>query len=449
MLLSLEQVESLAPDPGTLKRARSLARPKNFQGIGGNERALWAVALGSDHYETCIDLQGPAYRCSCPVPRPPCKHALGLLMLAATAPALVQDGEPPPSHAAWLHKRDAALQARESRAGGPVKDPKAQARRAAQRERHVTRGLEELQRFLEDCMRLGLADTARRTDDVWDQVQRRLIDAQARGLAGYLGWIREQIGNGGDWTGRVFYALARLHLMVSAYAQRERLDPALVEDLRDLIGWSRQREEILAQPPIEDDWLVLNRGLRYESGRYTQTVWLFAIQSRRFAQELSFATDFNRETLPSGYVPGTLIRAAAHFHSRYQPLRATLVRPRAFEYRSPEDLDALHAVAYPDLDRAIRALQERRARDPLGITWPLLIRDLRPVLKDHQLALADAAGRLLPLDRDFRQKWRFLALTGPEPTHVFLTHDGFHGRPWAIWRDARWFALNLDETDDA
>ena len=123
MRLSMEQVEALAPDPGTLKRAKKLARPQNFKDVGCNDRAVWAVAVGSSTYDTCVDLQGPAYRCSCPVPRPPCKHALGLLTLVASDPSLALLNEPPDKHAAWLHKRDDTAKTKATKAGDQVKDP--------------------------------------------------------------------------------------------------------------------------------------------------------------------------------------------------------------------------------------------------------------------------------------------------------------------------------------
>ena len=448
MQLSMEQVEALAPDSGTLKRAMKLARAKNFTDIGCTERAVWAVAIGSSSYDTCVDLQGPAYRCSCPVLRAPCKHALGLLALVAGNPALAQPCEPPETHATWLQKRDSTAKAKATKASGQVKDPEARARRAEQREKHVARGIDELKRFLEDTVRLGLADTAQRTGDVWDQVQRRLIDAQARGLSNYLGWIRGQIGAGGDWTERVFYALARLHLIVSAYEHRQQLEPALVEDLKELIGWSRKQDEILSQPAVHGEWLVLNHGTRYESGLYSQSVWLFEPESHRFALALSFATDFNRETLPGGYDPGTLTRAAVHFHSRHLPLRASVVRDNAFERSLPNDLDCLDAVTHPDLESAVRAVQDIRAGSPLLVEWPLLVDGLRPVLKDKQLALADRHGRLVLVDREYLQKWQFLAVIGPGSAVVFMTYNGFYARPWAIRRGNEWIALDMDESGD-
>ncbi len=442
MQLSLAQVEALAPDAGTLARAKKLAKPQRFSRIGADDRALWAQVQGTRTYELCIDWRGPAYRCSCPVRQSPCKHALALLILAAQEPDAVQPATRPDWCAAWLRQRDAAAQ----KPKGSVKDPKAQARRAQAREQKVAQGIAELRRFLEDLVRLGLADTAKQPQ-IWERMERRLIDAQARGLAHQLGWIRRQLHRGEDWADRVLFALARLHLLLSAYEQRDRLEPGLVEEIRAQIGWYRKREAILSKPPVQAHWFVLNQHTRYESGQYSRTVWLCDPQSRRIAQELSFATDFNPDALSQGYQPGTQIQASVYFHSDYLPLRATVVRLEAFSCL-PFSPQRLTEIAYPHWEPALRSAQEQRIRLPFLLEWPLLVRDLRPVFKEDRLALADQQGCLVLVEPDYAQRWQLLACTGPEPSHCFLTYDGRFARPWAVWRGDQWFALDLDEVDD-
>ena len=84
--LSLEQAESLAPDSGTLNRARKIAKRSKYQNVGMSERAIWGVAQGSSQYDSFVDLHGPAFKCSCPVKKLPCKHIMGLMLLVASDP---------------------------------------------------------------------------------------------------------------------------------------------------------------------------------------------------------------------------------------------------------------------------------------------------------------------------------------------------------------------------
>nr|BFE81137.1 hypothetical protein GCM10020093_037380 [Planobispora longispora] len=67
---------------------------------------MWGECKGSGSkpYRACVDLSGPAYRCSCPSRKFPCKHALGLLLLWSADG--VPDADAPADWVAeWLDQR--------------------------------------------------------------------------------------------------------------------------------------------------------------------------------------------------------------------------------------------------------------------------------------------------------------------------------------------------------
>ena len=450
MNITLDQVESLAPDSGTLNRAKKIAKPGNYDQPSGNDRALWGDALGSSHYRTMIDFSGPAYKCSCPVNRMPCKHAMGLMVLAAQQPEAINQQEPPEDVATWLAKRDATQKAKASKQSGEVKDPKAQARRAEQRAKNVDKGLNELKRFLEDTIRIGLAESAKRTDDVWDQMQKRLVDAQARGLSRYLDWIRQEMGQGANWTDRVFRALVRLHALVAAYENRDQLPKAFVEDVRERIGWAKSKEAILQEAPVAGPWFVLNQGIKYESGLYTQSIWLMQQTTGQFALVLNFGNDFSREALQGGYQNGALMPGNAFYYSQWSPQRALLERQSAFDFTAVDDWQWFFQQGHNNIAKGIEHLQKQRIQNPLQETWPLIIHKLRLVTKEGQTALADEAGRLLLIDRDFPRIWQLMACMGNETASLFMvTHDGIHVQPWGLLTEqGQWLTLNMNQDDE-
>jgi hypothetical protein len=79
------QVEGLAPDRSSIQAARTLATPRPWSVTGCDDGAVWGDCQGSGGrlYQVIVDLVGPAYRCSCPSRKIPCKHALALLLLWA------------------------------------------------------------------------------------------------------------------------------------------------------------------------------------------------------------------------------------------------------------------------------------------------------------------------------------------------------------------------------
>ncbi|MEU8661961.1 SWIM zinc finger family protein, partial [Actinoplanes philippinensis] len=69
---SVAQVEALAPDPASLRNARGAAGQFSATGLTGD--VLWGLCRG---YQVAADLAGPAFKCSCPSRKIPCKHVLG------------------------------------------------------------------------------------------------------------------------------------------------------------------------------------------------------------------------------------------------------------------------------------------------------------------------------------------------------------------------------------
>ncbi len=117
------------------------------------------MGSGAKPYRTYIDLSGPAYRCTCPSRKFPCKHVLGLLLLWSDGTVPAAAGLPD-RVAEWIegrHQREARSTARRERgaAGEAPSDPEAARRRAEQRERRVAAGLDELDRWLRDQVRHG------------------------------------------------------------------------------------------------------------------------------------------------------------------------------------------------------------------------------------------------------------------------------------------------------
>ncbi|HET6531310.1 MAG TPA: SWIM zinc finger family protein, partial [Actinoplanes sp.] len=154
------QVAALARDASSLTGARTVSRPERWAGAGRSADLLWGLCRGSGAhpYQVCVDLTGPAYRCSCPSRKVPCKHALGLLMMWSTGGAVPQ-ADPPAFAAEWQATRAARTAAAPRPARPP--DPAAAAKRLRRREDRVAGGLAELSRWLDDQVQQGLAGAER------------------------------------------------------------------------------------------------------------------------------------------------------------------------------------------------------------------------------------------------------------------------------------------------
>ncbi|NEC07087.1 SWIM zinc finger family protein, partial [Streptomyces sp. SID7909] len=107
---TVEQVLALAPDDASRKAGNKLGAAGSWSDTGWDGTgAVWGLCKGSGSkpYRTVVDTTGPAYKCSCPSRKFPCKHALGLLLLRAADDAAVPAGSPPDWAREWLDGRRA------------------------------------------------------------------------------------------------------------------------------------------------------------------------------------------------------------------------------------------------------------------------------------------------------------------------------------------------------
>ncbi|HEY0937270.1 MAG TPA: SWIM zinc finger family protein, partial [Trebonia sp.] len=179
---SPDSVLALAPDDSSRRAAGPLSRPAPWSTSGATEDLVWGLCAGSgkNPYQVAVDLSGPAFKCSCPSRKFPCKHALGLLLLwsAGTVP----DAAGPAAFARdWQESRrdkqektkarsaartDSGDSASSAASGaGPdaasgLRDETAAARRLATRSERAAAGLADLQEWLRDQVRVGLASAA-------------------------------------------------------------------------------------------------------------------------------------------------------------------------------------------------------------------------------------------------------------------------------------------------
>ena len=317
----------------------------------------------------------PSFSCTCPSRKHPCKHALGLLLLWAggQVPAAA---EPP----AWVQRQAAAKAERVARKRAP--DPEAQARRAAARAGRIGAGLEELDRWLHDLVRSGLAAAQARSASFWGEMAARLVDAQAPGAAGLVRRLGRTVRSGTGWEGRALAQAGRLHLLACGWARRADLgDPARAGG-RARVGWPVPIEDVRARPASRDRWHVAGRwetpvgeGERLR----VQRTWLWGEASGRPALVLEFALPTG--SFRSDLAPGTVIDAEVAFYPGPAPLRAVV----AARWGLPEPMRQM--PGWMTIEEAFAAHGDALARDRFAVQIDNAVLHLDMVARqaDHAL----------------------------------------------------------------
>ncbi|MDR7268597.1 hypothetical protein J2X20_001226 [Pelomonas saccharophila] len=430
MQLTTEAVLALAPDAASAKAAHGLVRPSQWPLLGADDAALWGECQGSGAkpYQTQVDLAGPAFRCSCPSRKFPCKHGLALLLMRAQQAAAFTASETPAWVREWLDSRaekaEKQAERQAAKATAAPADPEAADKREAQRWQRIVTAASDLQRWLADQLARGLGALDDEALANWQTQARRLVDAQAPGLGQRVLAAAQGVRHGADWPELTLQRLGLLQLACEGLAHREQLPPSLQADLRTVAGWPLERSEVLEQGErVLDRWTVLGVVTEERDDKLTERrVWLHGERSGRRAWLLDHA--FGGRGFEQSWLVGTSTETALAFFPGSAALRALPAEPLS-DAGSPRWPDATATAEW-------QAIAERLAANPWVNLHPLVLADAVPLRRGNVMAMA-GAGRLLPMTLPDTEAWTLLAIAGGRPLRLMGEWDGRSLVPLTAW----------------
>ncbi len=427
----------MAPDAASLKAAEKLMNASKWPLLQFNDKAIWGECQGSgaSPYQSRIDLNGPAFKCSCPSRKFPCKHGLALFLLhAERKSSFIETATPPPWVSEWIDARtDKAQKKIENVSATKPVDEAAQARRVEKRGQNIAQGLVELQRWLEDVTRVGMADLQGKPYSYWDHLAARMIDAQASALAFRVRLLGERVMKGAPHI-EVAALFAELALLVEAAIREKNLPPLLQQDIRSLVGWTQAQEDLLLEPANTDQWWVWSHQLQEEDKLIRQDIVLQGCQNGQFARIIHYAHSTQRSALLQGWLPGHCYQADAHFHPATFALRAVLVNPIQIPMAEPPS----HTLS---LSMMVKHYQQQLLQQPWLGERPYVLEDALPRIEGEQLFLHgnDTAVRVT---MSSQAKWQLLALSGGYPVTLFGEWNGEIFFPKSVVTERDFFTLD-------
>lgn len=443
-----DQVLALAPDASSQKAGSRLGVAGPWSETGSSaEGAVWGLCKGSGSkpYQTIVDTggTGPAYKCSCPSRKFPCKHALGLLLLWAADDTHVPPERTPPEWTEqWLESRRKRAQPKQpaasptSASATSTTNQEAARRRAERRTQRITTGATELEQRLTDLLRGGLAQAEQAGYGLWEETAARMVDAQAPGLAARVRELGAIPASGPGWPMRLLEECALLHLLTRAWLHRT----ALPEDLATTV---RTRTGLAATPtatPLRDRWLVLSQYDTADGHLTTRRIWLHGEKTDHTALLLSFGAAGRAPAL--ALPTGLTLDAELTPHPGAGTLRADLTTTHQTPPTEPEPAPHPEEPTRPEgttIPQALAAYGRALTADPWLESRPVTLRNVIPTRTspDHTWHLTDAAGTSsLPVPARTSSPpdlWRLMALSGGAPLTVFgeCGHKGF--TPLSAW----------------
>jgi hypothetical protein len=352
MALTRASIEAMAPDQSALKAAAGLLKPAKWPLRAASGGLVWGECQGSgaNPYRVAADLDDPGSKCTCPSRKFPCKHALALMWMHVDDPAGFPPGDVPDWVQEWMGRRRRgaggaaasnsapakSLAVAETESATPVarEDPASVARRQAAAARRaidtlrlVSAGLDDLDLWIADQLRTGLAAFVAEASERCRRIASRLVDAKAGALASRLDEAPSRL-MALPAQERADAAIAELgKLTLAARAWRAAPDDP---ELRREVVATETREEVLADARAErsaSTWEVLGeRVATRRDGLVQVATWLLNLgeQGPRFALLLDyFPASAGRRS--GAFADGQRLRAELAFYPARFPLRAVIV----------------------------------------------------------------------------------------------------------------------------
>ena len=338
---------------------------------------------------------------------------------------LFKEADEPDWVTAWLSKREEKAEKKEQKAksDAPV-DEAAQAKRQAMRHTKVLNGIDELEIWIKDLLRNGLINTPERAYTLFDGIARRMVDAQAPGLANRLRSIQEINFYDETWKYKLTDQLGKLYLLMKAYKNLEQQPEDWQNEIRTQIGYPQAKEDVLAGEVIEDQWIVLHKKSQKVNELNNDIYWLHGQQSNRFAVYFSFTAP---GSLPEyNLMPGSIYHAKLCFYKGVGNLRALFK-----ECELSGETYVPHFCS--NLQEAASRYRETLQVNPFAENVPILVENIRLSAQGKQLYIQDVNNERMPVQMQETTKTDILAVTGGKPFAAFLLADANCWEPNTMW----------------
>lgn len=425
MQLSEEQVLALAPDESSKKSGKELSSPAKWVSKGVNELALWGECRGSGSkpYQAQVDLVNIAFKCSCPSRKFPCKHGIGLLLLYVRTQKEFTNNEMPAWVLEWITKRGERQEKQAVQKDKPV-DEAAQAKRRQAREQKVSDGIEELLQWIKDIIRNGIINIPEKGSAWFGNMARRMVDAQAPGLAGMLKNMAEINFYRDGWQSEFIDQLLRLYIIVTGYKNNDSLPPLLQQDLRTWIGFTQNQDELKEQTGITDTWLVLGKQVTEEDNLTIERNWLYGVTTDQYALVLQFMVRGQGAQLT--LTPGIFVQAELVFYPSVVPLRAIVKKQISTE-------KVQQYKGFANWQQVVEAETAYSSALPFRSERPFIIEQVRPVYYEQQWWLQDSNNAMMHIKSGFKNIWKLLSLSGGEPLNIAVVGKEKVYEPFGVW----------------
>ena len=417
---SSEKILALAPDTITGERGKEMATARKWTTLETNEKIFWGTckaSRGDLHYQTVVDPNQSSFTCSCPSHKFPCKHIVGLFLLYQKDVHSFWPNEALPD---WVAK---------DLSGEPIKSSSSSTskilteeiikkraldkdKRRSERMALMSQGVADLEVWLSDIIRQGMATTEKQSYAFWQDISARMVDTKLGGLGPKIRSLQLLPTTYADWPERMLEELASLYLIVSGFKHLEDLPMALQDQLLRIAGIKAKKSDVLEQEGVLDEWGVIGEfeGINIDNAGFRRT-WLRGKTTRKIGLILEY--NYQNQGYQTHWKVGHIYEGELVYYPAAYPLRALIKEPQSTGAR----ISNLKGYSTAELFRADYA--EALALHPWLPEFPCCIEKVIPVKEQDGLILVDQEKKIIPVHVKEANVWKVLAVSGGHPITVF------------------------------
>lgn len=429
---------SHAPDLATADRSEQFADSAKWVILTKQENIFWGRCRGSSSntYKTSVKIDGPHFNCNCPARNKPCKHILGLMLLFIRQPKdFRQANEAPDWVKTWASKKISETLT-PAKKNGPDEIAKLDKRLQNRliRIQRMTAGVEDLEVWLLDLIRQGMASVQEQDYKFWQDLSARMVDTQLSALGPKIRSLQLLPTTLDNWPDHLLQELAELYLLVAGFKQLDQLPELLREQIIRVAGITDKKSEILAQPGLMDQWGVVGsfEGVNLDNIAYRKT-WLLGRQSKKYALILDYS--FNNTGYDQHWQTGHIYSGELVYYPGSYPLRALIKLPDP----TGESIQSLKGVTSINdfLEKYAQALSD----NPWLDDFPVCLQKVIPIQTSEGMVLVDHEKKYIRGLTRPEENWRLLALSAGHPLTIFGEWTGDALLPLSAVVDGRFVIL--------
>lgn len=435
MKITNHLLSNLAPDPATADRAKALASTKYWRELVGNPSIVWGAckSSGTTYYKAAFEIKSQSFKCNCKSRKYPCKHSLALGAIFSAQPDAFSVSDTLPDWVSdWLA---------DGTPTGKNYTPEEEQAKAENRQKNFSKrlvtmeaGLNELENWLVDSLRQGLATLEQQPYSYWKEISARVHDAKLSGIGKRITAIPVLIKTDEKWPEKILEELTSYYLLIRGLRRMDELPLNMQQDLLKYSGVNIRKDDLFQYgQTVKDTWMVMAMLEGEEDNLRFRRTWIYGWKTAAFGLILDYA--FGNKAFERHYKRGSVFEGSVVYYPSNAPLRLAVKEKKLL------DRTIKRIVGVANFDLFLDFYAATLAANPWEISLPCSIENVQPVLDEKQLFFIDEQQKKIPVLNEEEIIWKILAISGGQSINVFGEWTGAFFIPMSISINEQYFSL--------